>query len=81
MKNIGKSLIELGKSIQKIEKEGCPVQMQFEIINTGIVDNPIESEYYRIYMDLEGRDITIRIIIPNKSIGAKLKELNEKDKT
>jgi len=67
MKNIGKHLIQFGKDLQEMEKEGISIEMNYEMINTGIVEKHIFNQsMWREYEDLGGRDIKIHIIIPNK---------------
>ena len=49
--------------------------------NIGIIDMPISREdppqMWKEYIDLGGRNITINITIPNKSIEKRLRELDK----
>jgi len=74
----GKGLQRLGKKLQKLGEKGCPVKYEWQMINTELAENPL-SKYWNApeYIDLEGREIEIKIHIPNKSIGTKLAELNK----
>lgn len=72
-----KDLRKLVKYLEEIEKTGCPIQIEVEIINTGLILKPKSCLDYKEWIDLGGRHISINIEIPNKSITTKLKEFNE----
>jgi len=75
-----KDIIELGKYLQKLEDEGCPIEITMSWTNMGIVEKPIylrEYQEFREYMNLGGRSIIINIEIPNKGINVRLKELEK----
>ena len=76
----GKGLQRLGKKLQKLGEEGCPVKFDYQMVSIGLAENPLR-EYYYIpeYIDLEWREIEIKIHIPNKSIGTKLAELAKQE--
>ena len=61
--------------LQDLHTMGRRFEMKWEIINTGIVDDPTaENSIFREFLNLEGKNIDINISIKNRSIEEVLTE-------